>query len=34
MTVAEFEAIMKQYGAVKLTPAESRRYRKILHPRE
>jgi hypothetical protein len=34
MTITEFEAIMKRHGAVKLTPAESKRYRKILHPRE
>ncbi len=33
MTVEEFEAVMKKHGAVKLTAAEARRYRKVLQPR-
>ena len=34
MTEKEFLTILKRHGFKKLTPAESRRYRKILHPQE
>jgi hypothetical protein len=34
MTEKEFLTILKRHGFKKLTPAESKRYRKILHPQE